>query len=161
MLKSEPDRKDYEGYAVSDFDLDRFKEKHTKFLRKFKKLSEESGNKIFFYSRKRDLLIDFADAFHKQGYTNFQFKDRYVVEEFVKSNKDKNNYFVFVGGKNVDFQLAVNTRSLYIVPTWLPLEDKAQRYGIHVNTVKQLRKFIQTLNNQNANSRGQTPMWST
>lgn len=38
---------------------------------------------------------------------------------------------------------------MYIVPTWLPLEEKAQKYGIHVNTVRQLRKFIQTLNNQN------------
>lgn len=67
----------------------------------------------------------------------------------LNRNKNKSNYFVFVGGKNADFNLAVNTRSLYIVPTWLPLEEKAQKYGIHVNTVKQLRKFIQTLNNQN------------
>ena len=149
MLKNEPDEDDYEDYDFSDFDFDKFREKRDKFMRKFKELSEESDNKIFFYSRKRDMLRDFADAFHTHGYTNFQFKDRRTVEEFAKSNKNKNNYFVFVGGKNADFQLAVNTRSLYIVPTWLPLEDRAQRYGIHVNTVKQLRKFIQTLNNQN------------
>ena len=149
MLKPELDEDDYEGYDFSDFDYERFDEKRSKFIRKFKELSEESDNKIFFYSRKRELLIDFADEFHKAGYTNFQFKDRRTVEEFAKSHKNKNNYFVFVGGKNADFQLAVNTRSLYIVPTWLPLEDRAQRYGIHVNTVKQLRKFIQTLNNQN------------
>ena len=149
MLKYEPDREDYEKSVFFDFDIDRFREKRARFMREFKELSEESGNRVFFYSRKRDLLIDFSDAFHKHGYTNFQFRDRYTIEEVVKSNKDKNNYFVFIGGKNVDFQLAVNTRSLYIVPTWLPLEDKARRYGIHVNTVKQLRKFIQTLNNQN------------
>ena len=149
MLKNEPDEEDYEGYDFSDFSFDKFREKRDKFMRKFKELSEESDNKIFFYSRKRDVLRDFADAFHTHGYTNFQFKDRRTIEEFAKSNKNKNNYFVFVGGKNADFQLAVNTRSLYIVPTWLPLEDRAQRYGIHVNTVKQLRKFIQTLNNQN------------
>lgn len=149
MLKNEPDEDDYEDYDFSDFDFDKFRERRDKFMRKFKELSEESDNKIFFYSRKKDVLKDFADAFHTHGYTNFQFKDRRTVEEFAKSNKNKNNYFVFVGGKNADFQLAVNTRSLYIVPTWLPLEDRAQRYGIHVNTVKQLRKFIQTLNNQN------------
>lgn len=149
MLKNEPDEDDYEDYDFSDFDFDKFREKRDEFMRKFKELSEESDNKIFFYSRKKDVLKDFADAFHTHGYTNFQFKDRRTVEEFAKSNKNKNNYFVFVGGKNADFQLAVNTRSLYIVPTWLPLEDRAQRYGIHVNTVKQLRKFIQTLNNQN------------
>ena len=32
---------------------------------------------------------------------------------------------------------------------WLPLEKKAEKYGIHVYNVEQLRKFIQTLNNQN------------
>lgn len=149
MLKNEPDEDDYEDYDFSDYDFDKFREKRDKFMRKFKELSEESDNKIFFYSRKKDMLKEFADAFYTHGYTNFQFKDRRTVEEFAKSNKNKNNYFVFVGGKNADFQLAVNTRSLYIVPTWLPLEDRAQRYGIHVNTVKQLRKFIQTLNNQN------------
>ena len=110
---------------------------------RLKNLSEESDNKIYFYSRKTDLLKDYADAFHSHGYTNFLFKDRKKIETFVKSYKNKSNYFVFVGGKNADFNLAVNTRSLYIVPTWLPLEEKAQKYGIHVNTVKQLRKFIQ------------------
>ena len=149
MLKAELDEEDYEGYDFSDFDYERFDEKRSKFIRKFKELSEESDNKIFFYSSKIDILRDFADKFHKEGYTNFLFKNRRTVEEFAKFHKNKNNYFVFVGGKNADFKLAVNTRSLYIVPTWLPLEDRAQRYGIHVNTVKQLRKFIRTLNNQN------------
>ncbi len=149
MLKTEPDEEDYEGYDFSVFDFDKFEKMRKKFMRKFKELSEESDNEIFFYSRKRDMLREFADVFHTNGYTNFRFKDRRTVEEFVKSNKNKNNYFVFIGGKNADFQLAVNTRSLYIVPTWLPLEDRAQKYGIHVNTVMQLKKFIQTLNNQN------------
>lgn len=149
MLKNELDEEDYEGYDFSKFNYELFREKRDIFMHKFKELSEESNNKIFFYSRKRDLLMDFADAFHKHGYTSFQFKDRRTIEQFVKSNKSKNNYFVFVGGKNADFQLAVNTRSLFIVPTWLPLQDRTEKYGIHVNTVKQLRKFIQTLNNQN------------
>lgn len=149
MLKSELDKDDYKGYDFSNFDYERFNEKRIKFIRNFIELSEKSDNSIYFYSRKRDVLRVFADKSHKAGYTNFQFKDRKTVEEFVKSHKNKNNYFVFVGGKNADFTLAVNTRSLYIVPTWLPLEDRAQRYGIPVNTVKQLRKFIQTLNNQN------------
>ena len=149
MLKNEPDKNDYEEYDFSDFDFERFREKRDIFMSKFKELSEESDNIIYFYSRKKESLKKFEDAFHKHGYTNFQFKDRRKIEEFVKSHKSKNNYFVFVGGKNADFTLAVNTRSLYIVPTWLPLEEKAQKYGVHVNTVKQLRKFIQTLNNQN------------
>lgn len=149
MLKNQLDEDDYENYDFSDFDYERFREKRDKFMRKFKKLSEESGNKIYFYSRKKDQLIKYKEAFQSYGYDNFLFRDRKAVEDFAKTHKSKNNYFVFVGGKNADFTLAVNTRSLYIVPTWLPLEDRAQRYGIHVNTVKQLRKFIQTLNNQN------------
>lgn len=149
LLKNKPDENDYEEYDFSDFDFEQFTNKRNIFMHKFKELSEESDNKIYFYSRKTDLLKDYADAFHSHGYTNFYQKDRKKIETFVKSYKNKSNYFVFVGGKNADFNLAVNTRSLYIVPTWLPLEEKAQKYGIHVNTVKQLRKFIQTLNNQN------------
>ncbi len=149
ILKNKPDEEDYEDYDFSNFDYELFRRKRDKFMRKFKELSEESNNKIFFYSRKKDLLLEFKNAFHKYGYTNFHFKDRRTIWEFAKSNKNKNKYFVFVGGKDADFKLAVNIRSLYIVPTWLPLEEKAQKYGIHVNTVRQLRKFIQTLNNQN------------
>lgn len=149
MLKTELNEEDYREYDFSDFDFDMFDKRRYIFIHVFEELSKESDNKIFFYSRKRDLLKEYANEFHKMGYTNFQFKDRRVVENFVKSHRNKNNYFVFVGGKDADFILAVNTRSLYIVPTWLPLEEKAQKYGIHVNTVKQLKKFIQTLNNQN------------
>ena len=149
MLKNAPDEEDFEGYDFSDFNYDLYKEKRDKFMRRFKELSEESDNDIYFYSRKTDMLKDFKDAFHEHGYTNFKFADRKKVESFAKTHKDENKYFVFVGSKNADFQLAVNTRSLFIVPTWLPLQDRTEKYGIHVNTVKQLRKFIQTLNNQN------------
>lgn len=149
MLKPELDKEDYIGYDFFKFDFERFNEKRRIFINEFKELSKESDNTVCFYSRKRDVLVNFADEFYRLGYTNFLFKDRKSVEEFAKLYKSKNNYFVFVGGKDADFRLAVNTRSLYIVPTWLPLEEKAQKYGIHVYTVKQLKKFIQTLNNQN------------
>lgn len=149
MLKTELSKEDYKKYNFSNFDFDMLNKKQHEFIHAFKELSKKSDNKIFFYSRKINLLKEYADKFHKAGYTNFQFKDRRIVKNFVMAYRNKNNYFVFVGGKDADFILAVNTRSLYIVPTWLPLEEKAQKYGIHVNTVTQLRKFIQTLNNQN------------
>lgn len=135
------------GY--SQFYIDIFKNQRIEFINKFKELSEESDNQIYFYSRKANLLRQAANYFYQRGCTKFQFKERKVISEFVRLNKNSNNYFVFVGGKDVDFQLAVNTRSLYIVPMWLPLEKKAEKYGIHVYNVEQLRKFIQTLNNQN------------
>lgn len=149
MLKPQPDEEDYEDYDFSEYDYDRCEKRRREFVLEFKEISGKSDNRIFFYSRKRALLMRFEEAYHKYGYLNFIFKDRRTIEDLVKSNKNKNNYFVFVGGKNADFQLAVNTRSLFIVPTWLPLEDRTERYGIHVDTVKQLSKFIQTLNNQN------------
>ena len=149
MLKPQPDEEDYEDYDFSEYDYDRCEKRRREFVLEFKEISGKSDNMIFFYSRKRALLMRFEEAYHKYGYLNFIFKDRRTIEDLVKSNKNKNNYFVFVGGKNADFQLAVNTRSLFIVPTWLPLEDRTERYGIHVDTVKQLSKFIQTLNNQN------------
>ena len=150
MLKNKLDEEDYEGYDFSNFDYENLQKIMREFICEFKKLSEETENVICFYSRKRDMLNKYEKIFKEKGYSNFKFIERSNVKAGVNSNKDKNNYYVFVGGKDADFQLAVNTRSLYIVPTWLPLEEKAQKYGVHVNTVKQLRKFIQTLNNQNA-----------
>lgn len=64
-------------------------------------------------------------------------------------NRNRNNYFVFIGNKEVDFRLAVNTKSLFIVPTWIPIEEKAAYYGVCVDTPTQLYKFILTLNNNN------------
>lgn len=149
LLKEVLDQEDYAEYDFEDFDFERFRSSRDAFIREFDELAEQMDNDVCFYSRKRVWLSRLERSFHEAGYTSFYFKDRRTVEEFAKLHKSKNNYFVFIGGKNADFQLAVNTRSLYIVPTWLPLEDRAQKYGIHVNTVMQLKKFIQTLNNQN------------
>lgn len=55
-------------------------------------------------------------------------------------NRHHNNLFVFIGGKEVDFHMAVHTRSLFIVPTWIPVEEKAEFYGVHVDTPEQLFK---------------------
>ena len=149
LLKLNLDPADYQDLDLSDFNFERMRKKRDKFMKKFKQLSEDTDNTIYFYSRKTDVLTNYEKAFREHGYTNFHFRDRSALKDFVSLNKNRNNYFVFIGGKNTDFQLAVNTRSLYIVPTWLPLEEKPQKYGVHVDTVKQLYKFILTLNNQN------------
>lgn len=149
MLKNAPTFSDYEGVDFSGFNIELFIEQRNIFIANFKELSEDESNIIFFYSRKTDSVRKFEKAFHSHNYEKFRFVDRRGVKEFTSLHQDKNNYFVFVGGKNKDFELAVNTRSLYIVPTWLPLEDRPQKYGVHVDTAKQLYKFIQALNNQN------------
>ena len=68
MLKYEPDREDYEKSVFFDFDIDRFREKRARFMREFKELSEESGNRVFFYSRKRDLLLWLIGFIHHQSF---------------------------------------------------------------------------------------------
>lgn len=149
LLKSIIEENDYEDYDFSGFDYNLLRSNRDKFIVAFNVLANEAGNKIYFYSRKRDVLKRYETEFKKHGYNKFQFKNRDVIQNFVKSNKGKNNYFVFISSKNVDFTLAVNTKALFIVPEWLPLQNKTERYGIHVQNVKQLQKFIQTLNNQN------------
>lgn len=149
LLKNHFDSNDYDGVNLLTLDYKQIQKKRDKFMERFKQLSNDTENQVYFYSRNKELLKDFEQAFHSHGFNNFNFMDRSSLKDFAMSNRKKNNYFVFVGGKNKDFELAVNTSSLFIVPTWLPLEDRPQRYGVHVDTVKQLYKFILTLNNQN------------
>lgn len=55
-----------------------------------------------------------------------------------------------LGSKNKDFELAVNNKLLYLVPLWNNIkEDKALKYGVHVNDLLMLNEIIQSLNNQN------------
>ena len=83
MLKYEPDREDYEKSVFFDFDIDRFREKRARFMREFKELSEESGNRVFFYSRKRDLLIDFSDAFHNMDIQIFNLEIGILLKKLL------------------------------------------------------------------------------
>lgn len=107
------------------------------------------GNEIVFVSMHCDTLKLAEEYFvNKLGTTSFKFSLRRDIQSFVKQNKDCNNYFVFVSGKEVDFHVAVSCRSLFIVPTWIPVEEKSKYYGVHADTPEQLFKFICTLNNQ-------------
>ena len=107
------------------------------------------SNSVVFISKDRNLLISYREHFYANGYVHFIYRTRAAAKEFIQNNKDRNNYFVFISGKEVDFRAAVNTGSLFIVPTWIPNEDKAAYYGVKVDTPKQLYNFIKTLNNQN------------
>lgn len=71
MLKLKLNESDYEGYDFRDFDYEKFGEKRSKFILKFRELSDESDNVIYFYSRKADLIRYYKYEFHKMGYTNF------------------------------------------------------------------------------------------
>ena len=111
-------------------------------------LCSDEENHIYFISRDQRLLDSAENYFFKQkGLSNFKFRLRDKARDFVMKHRHHNNLFVFIGGKEVDFHMAVNTQSLFIVPTWIPVEKKAELYGVHVDTPEQLFKFVRTLNN--------------
>lgn len=112
-------------------------------------LCSDKKNHIYFISRDQQFLDSAEKYFIKEkGFSNFKFQLRHKARDFVMQQRHHNNLFVFIGGKDVDFHMAVNTQSLFIVPTWIPVETKANFYGVPVDTPKQLFKFIRTLNNQ-------------
>ena len=121
-----------------------------KFLEYANTLCENNDNVVCFISRDQEKLNSGKKHFDEKGFNKFIYKLRNDAREYVMENKNRNNYFVFVGNKEVDFRLAVNTQSLFIVPTWIPVEDKAEYYGVCVDTPTQFYKFILTLNNNNA-----------
>ena len=147
LLKKNLSNKDYPDFDFNGFDFEELEKYRNRFLKRFKQLSEETDNRIIFYSRDVKNINSAKEHFNKSGCTKFEYKLRETVESFINKYKNRNHHFVVIGGKNKDFELAVNSHSLFIVPTWLPLEDRTEIYGIHVDTVKQLYKFILTLNN--------------
>lgn len=114
------------------------------------RLRADKENEVFFVSRDQQLLKKAEYSFNEVNKKNYNFISRETARNYVMSHKNMNNYFVFVSGKEVDFRLAVNSKSLFIVPTWVPVEEKSIYYGVHVDTPAQLEKFIRTLNNQNS-----------
>lgn len=118
------------------------------FLNYANTLCSDERNRIYFISREQELLDSAEKHFvNKQGYSSFKFWLREKARDFVMQHRSHNNLFVFISGKEVDFRMAVHTRSLFIVPTWIPVEEKAKFYGVHVDTPEQLFKFIRALNN--------------
>lgn len=113
-------------------------------------LCSDGNNLVYFISRDNSSLKKAQTVLESHGFTQFRYKNRNDVKSFIEQNRQRNNYFVFISGKEIDFYLAVNTHSLFIVPTWIPVEKKAQYYGVPVDHPLQLYNFIRTLNNQQA-----------
>lgn len=135
--------------GFNGFNQAKSKENRDLFLQYVNELSQEDNNIVYFVSRDEKKLYLGEEHFKKEGYTNFFFKRRDHIRAIVDKNRSRNNCFVFISGKEVDFHVAVNCKALFIVPTWIPTEDKAKYYGVHVDTPEQLAQFIRTLNNHN------------
>lgn len=147
LLRGKLDLNDYKGADYSGYDETCLKAIRNTFKDMLFKLADEDDNRIIFYSRKTEDL-NRAKKFYENK-KEFKFTSRKKVNDFVERNIDKNNYFVFVGAKDQDFIAAVKARALFIVPCWLPLEDRAVKYGVHVESPLQFYKFVLVLNNQN------------
>lgn len=136
--------KEFEGY-----DQILSKTNRDEFVNYMVELSREDENIVCFISRDNTRLNSAKKLLDKLGYTNFVYKNRNDIRAFVQKYKPIQNCFVFISGKEVDFHVAVICKALFIVPTWIPMEDKAEYYGVHVDTPEQLAMFIRTLNNHN------------
>lgn len=136
--------KGFEGY-----DEDESKRNRDSFLGYISELSKEEENIVCFISHDITRLNKGKKHFDDLGYTNFKYKNRNEIRSFVDKYEEYQNYFVFISGKEVDFHVAVNCKALFIVPTWIPMDEKAEHYGVHVDNPEQLAKFVKTLNNHN------------
>lgn len=134
--------------SFDNFDNSGLKQVRDDFLNYADALCSDDENQIYFISKDQAQLDAAEIFFNNKGYKNFKFRTRAKAKEFALKHKNKNNFFVFISGKEIDFFLAVQLKSLFIVPTWIPVDQKSEYYGVHVDTPNQLDKFIRTLNNQ-------------
>lgn len=134
--------------SFDNFDNSGLKQVRDDFLNYADALCSDDENQIYFISKDQAQLDAAEKFFNNKGYKNFKFRTRAKAKEFALKHKNKNNFFVFISGKEIDFFLAVQLKSLFIVPTWIPVDQKSEYYGVHVDTPNQLDKFIRTLNNQ-------------
>lgn len=112
----------------------------------FKEILRNSG-KIIFVSRDAKILNEISDYFTDKG-IKLDTMTRNEIKDFITNNKKEN--FIVIGNRDVDFQLSVNNKLLYIVPLWCEyIYDKSEKYGVKVKNVKQLNELIKTVNNQN------------
>jgi len=111
----------------------------------------EKNNSILFISRDSQEVNNIEKYFSNLGYN--KKKGVYVctrdeVKNLVKNNKG--NYFIVIGNRDKDFELAVNNKLLYIVPNWCnDIYYKSKKYGININKIEELEQIIKTANNQN------------
>ena len=75
LIRVALDVDDYQGISFTDVDKEKFKKKREKCIEAFQVLSEDTENKIYFYSRKTESLRGYEKLFREKGCTNFIFKE--------------------------------------------------------------------------------------
>ncbi|WP_346931321.1 phosphoribosyltransferase [Clostridium sp.] len=119
-----------------------------KFFKKILIDSCSNGNSICFVSRDSEKL-----GLLRKDYEEVEriyFKSRYEIKQILDNNDKKKHLFVVLGSKNKDFELAVNNKLLFLVPLWNKIkEERAIKYGVHIDDLDMLNEVIESLNNQN------------
>lgn len=117
----------------------------------FIKYSINNNNIVCLYSidenriREHTVLVDKINSESNQQ--KVYIMNRTKINSIASSDHKK--FFVVIGKKNKDFELAVNNKLLFLTPTWLDnIEDKAYKYAIKIKDYLQLKNFLDTLNNQ-------------
>lgn len=104
------------------------------------------GDKIVFTANsnsKKELLTEI-----NIDNENIYFKTRDEIRANLKNNNNK-NYFIVIGNRDADLQLAASNKLFYIVPAWCNTYDQLPRkYGIKVRDPKALYKLINIIENQ-------------
>lgn len=107
----------------------------------------ENGNKIIFTSRdvrKKESLTEISI-----DNKNIYFKTRNEVKSLIKKLEGKENYFIVVGNRDQDLFMAASNKLFFIVPKWCRnYDEKVEKYGVKVKSIKSLSKLIDIITNQ-------------
>lgn len=105
-------------------------------------------HKLVILSRDREFIDSGKE---KYKHKNLYYFTRGNFLNMLKENKDKASKCVVIGNKDKDFEMAVNYKILYLVPTWCKeVCSKSLKYGIPINNLEQLKHLIRTIENQNS-----------
>lgn len=122
------------------------KEHRNEFVKTINRFIEDDIVDVLFYSRDVEML-DKARIRFSSFYPADTFVSRKHVEKVLSENK-KDGYII-IGRKDADLYMSVRYKILWIVPGWIPCEDKAKQYGIMIDSPSQMNQFLRVFDNQN------------
>lgn len=112
--------------------------------------SRRFGLRLTFISKDKYKLDSLKNKNNSKGrkYSDIRYYSRNYLKEYLQNKYPKEN-FIFLSSKDIDFFTAINKKSLFLFAEWFKdKEDKAKKYGIPINNVNQLIKFLEVVFNQ-------------
>ncbi|HFE9685159.1 TPA: hypothetical protein ACGA33_000885 [Clostridium perfringens] len=106
---------------------------------------KEDGHDIIFTARYNDRAKEIRDLLD----IGFKFKNRDLLKSNIKNKDISIENIIFIGNKDYDLYMAAANKSFFIVPTWCNVvQEKADRYGLKIDCVENLKKVIAIILNQ-------------